>query len=63
VKFNKAQKENLGKFFIDIAKVVAIGHVINAFFGKSSFGNIFIGIIGAAIFLITGLLAMKGLDK
>jgi UDP-N-acetylmuramyl pentapeptide synthase len=59
IKLNKIQRENLGKFFIDIAKAFVIGYVITGIFGKTTPVDFLLAVLFAILSLLTGLILLK----
>ena len=59
IKLNKVQQENLGKFFIDIAKALVIGYVITGIFGKATIVDFLLGVFFAILSLLMGLILLK----
>lgn len=59
IRLNKVQEENLGKFFVDIAKAVVIGYVIAGIFGKATLIYILLASCFAVIILLIGLIFLK----
>ena len=61
MEFNESQVTNLGKYLLDISKLIIAIYVFTSFPDKL---NIFtFGIIGALLFLTAGLIILKGVKK
>jgi hypothetical protein len=61
VEFNENQITNLGKYLLDISKMIAGIYVFTSFPDKLLVG--FFGLICAIIFLLGGLMLLKGEQK
>jgi len=55
------QTTNLGKYFLDISKLIAGIHVFTSFPDKPLV--FFVGLFSTVVFLIGGLLILKGREK
>ena len=65
IKINRIQKENLGKFFVDMAKVVLTIFVISGLIPATKIPLIFVisGLLMGIILLIIGITILKGAEE
>jgi len=61
VEFNENQITNLGKYFLDISKLIVAIYVFTSLPDKPV--AFFLGLIAAILFLIAGLMFLKGEKK
>ena len=61
MRLNDKQRENLGKYFFDLSKIVAGVYVFTGLPDKPALFSI--GLLSALIFLICGLLLVRGEAK
>jgi hypothetical protein len=61
VELNETQTNNLGKYFLDISKLIAAIHVFTSSPDKPAV--FFVGLFSTVVFLVGGLMLLKGKEK
>jgi hypothetical protein len=64
MKINRIQKETLGKFFVDMSKVVLTIFVISGLIPATKIPLVFVfsGLLAGIILLIIGIIILKGAE-